>query len=88
MILVNDGAESAPPLSLRFVRPDVAIMVTSSAVTLAGQSTTARPPICADLRADQKRQPLAGRGLPQHPPAGAAVTRKLRPAASQRDEPG
>jgi uncharacterized protein (TIGR02246 family) len=40
MILVDDGAESAPPLSLRFVRPDVAIMVTSSAVTLAGQSTT------------------------------------------------
>jgi uncharacterized protein (TIGR02246 family) len=40
MILVDDGAESAPPLSLRFARPDVAIMVTSSAVTLAGQSTT------------------------------------------------
>jgi uncharacterized protein (TIGR02246 family) len=38
MILVDDGAESAPPLSLRFVRPDVAIMVTSSAVTPADQS--------------------------------------------------
>jgi len=40
MILVDDDAKSAPPLSLRFVRPDVAIMVTSSAVTPAGQVAT------------------------------------------------
>ena len=36
MVLAGDGAGSAPG-SLRFVRPDVAIMVTSGAVTLAGQ---------------------------------------------------
>ena len=40
MVLVDDGAESAPPGSLRFVRPDVAIMVISGAVTLAHQSAT------------------------------------------------
>jgi uncharacterized protein (TIGR02246 family) len=40
MILVGDDAESAPPESLRFVRPDVAIMVMSGVVTLAGQSAT------------------------------------------------
>jgi uncharacterized protein (TIGR02246 family) len=40
MILVGDDAESTPPQSLRFVRPDVAIMVTSGAVTLADQSAT------------------------------------------------
>jgi uncharacterized protein (TIGR02246 family) len=38
MILVDDDAESVPPESLRFVRPDVAIMVISGVVTLAGQS--------------------------------------------------
>ena len=38
MVLVDDDAESVPPESLRFVRPDVAIMVISSAVTPAGQS--------------------------------------------------
>ena len=40
MVLVDDDTESAPPESLRFVRPDVAIMVISSAVTPAGQSAT------------------------------------------------
>lgn len=40
MVLVDDDAESAPPESLRFVRPDVAIMVISGVVTLAGQSPT------------------------------------------------
>ncbi|HEY3882038.1 MAG TPA: SgcJ/EcaC family oxidoreductase [Trebonia sp.] len=40
MTLVDD-AESAPPESLRFVRPDVAIMVISGVVTLADQSATA-----------------------------------------------
>src|ERR1700677_5095857 len=41
MVLVDDdGAESAPPESLRVVRPDVAIMVISGVVTLAGQSAT------------------------------------------------
>ena len=40
MILVGDDAESAPPESLRFVRPDVAIMVMSGVVTLPGQSAT------------------------------------------------
>ena len=40
MVLVDDGAESAPPQSLRFVRPDVAIMVISGVVTLAHQSAT------------------------------------------------
>jgi uncharacterized protein (TIGR02246 family) len=38
MILVDDDAGSAPPESLRFVRPDVAIMVIGGIVTLAGQS--------------------------------------------------
>ena len=40
MVLVAEDAESAPPGSLRFVRPDVAIMVISGVVTLAGQSAT------------------------------------------------
>jgi uncharacterized protein (TIGR02246 family) len=40
MVLVDDGAESGPPESLRFVRPDVAIMVISGVVTLAHQSAT------------------------------------------------
>lgn len=40
MVLVDDDVESAPPESLRFVRPDVAIMVISGMVTLAGQSAT------------------------------------------------
>ena len=40
MVLGDDGADSAPPRSLRFVRPDVAIMVTSGAVTPAGQGAT------------------------------------------------
>lgn len=40
MVLAGDGTESAPPQSLRFVRPDVAIMVTSGSVALANQSTT------------------------------------------------
>ncbi len=40
MVLVSDDAESAPPESLRFVRPDVAIMVISGVVTLAGQDAT------------------------------------------------
>ena len=40
MTLVDDDAESAPPGSLRFVRPDVAIMVISGVVALAHQSAT------------------------------------------------
>jgi uncharacterized protein (TIGR02246 family) len=40
MILAGDGGEFASPESLRLVRPDVAIMVTSGAVVLAGQSAT------------------------------------------------
>ena len=40
MVLVDDDAASAPPGSLRFVRPDVAIMVISGVVTPAGQSAT------------------------------------------------
>lgn len=40
MVLVDDDAESTGPESLRFIRPDVAIMVTSGVVTLAGQSAT------------------------------------------------
>jgi uncharacterized protein (TIGR02246 family) len=40
MDLVDDDPESAPPESLRFVRPDVAIMVIPGVVTLAGQSPT------------------------------------------------
>jgi uncharacterized protein (TIGR02246 family) len=40
MVLVDEDAQSAPPGSLRFVRPDVAIMVISGVVTLAGQSAT------------------------------------------------
>jgi uncharacterized protein (TIGR02246 family) len=40
MVLVDDDAESVPPESLRFVRPDVAIMVISGVVTRAGQSAT------------------------------------------------
>ena len=39
MVLVGDGAGSAPG-PLRFVRPDVAIMVIPGAVTLAGQRAT------------------------------------------------
>ncbi len=37
MVLVADGADSVPPGSLRFVRPDVAIMVIAGVVTPAGQ---------------------------------------------------
>lgn len=33
MVLVNDGPGAAPPESVRFLRPDVAVMVTSGAVT-------------------------------------------------------
>ena len=40
MILAGGDEEFGPPESLRFVRPDVAIMVTSGAVVLAGQSAT------------------------------------------------
>ena len=40
MVLVDDGAEFVPPESLRFVRPDVAIMVISGVVALAHQSAT------------------------------------------------
>jgi uncharacterized protein (TIGR02246 family) len=40
MVLVSDEAESGPPESLRFVRPDTAIMVVSGAVTLASQIAT------------------------------------------------
>ena len=40
MVLVDDNAESAPPETLRFVRPDTAIMVVSGVVTLASQLTT------------------------------------------------
>ncbi|GAB3969576.1 SgcJ/EcaC family oxidoreductase [Actinoallomurus acanthiterrae] len=40
MVLVDDDADSARPESLRFVRPDVAIMVTSGVVTLADQNAT------------------------------------------------
>ncbi len=39
MFLAGDDA-ATPPGSLRFVRPDVAIMVTPGVVTLAGQSAT------------------------------------------------
>ena len=39
MVLVDD-AESAPPESLRFVRPDTAIMIALGVVTLAGQVAT------------------------------------------------
>ena len=41
MVLVDDDAGSAPPGSLRFIRPDVAIMVIPGAVTPAGQSAAA-----------------------------------------------
>jgi len=40
MVLVDDDAQSIPPESLRFVRPDVAIMVISGVVTPAGQRAT------------------------------------------------
>jgi uncharacterized protein (TIGR02246 family) len=40
MILAVDDAESTPTESVRFVRPDVAIMVTTGAVMLAGQIAT------------------------------------------------
>lgn len=40
MVLVATGEEAAPPESLRFVRPDVAIMVIPGVVTLAEQSAT------------------------------------------------
>jgi uncharacterized protein (TIGR02246 family) len=40
MVLLHDDAESAPPESLRFVRPDTAIMVVTGAVTLASQIAT------------------------------------------------
>ena len=39
MVLVDDDA-AAPPGSLRFVRPDVAIMVIPGLVTLPGQGAT------------------------------------------------
>lgn len=42
MALVDDDPEARPPESVRFVRPDAAIMVLSGVVTLAGQ-TAARP---------------------------------------------
>ena len=38
MALDGGGAEPAPPPRVRFVRPDVAIMVTSGSVTLADRS--------------------------------------------------
>ncbi len=38
MALADEGA-ATPPASLRFVRPDVAIMVATGVVTPAGQST-------------------------------------------------
>jgi uncharacterized protein (TIGR02246 family) len=37
MVLVDDDAESATLESLRFVRPDAAILVVSGTVTLADQ---------------------------------------------------
>ena len=40
MVLIDDDAESAPPESLRFVRPEVAIMVIPGVVNLAGQGAT------------------------------------------------
>ncbi|MBO0801603.1 MAG: SgcJ/EcaC family oxidoreductase [Nocardiopsaceae bacterium] len=40
MVLVGDDAESEPPGSLRFVRPDVALMVIPGMVTPAGQRAT------------------------------------------------
>jgi uncharacterized protein (TIGR02246 family) len=40
MVLVDDDTEPARPESLRFICPDVAIMVTSGVVTPAGQSAT------------------------------------------------
>jgi uncharacterized protein (TIGR02246 family) len=40
MVLVDDDAEPATPKSVRFVRPDAAIMVVSGTVTLADQIAT------------------------------------------------
>ena len=40
MVLVGDDAQAAPPESLRFVRPDVAIMVIPGVVTPAGRNAT------------------------------------------------
>jgi len=40
LVLVDDDAQAGRPASLRFVRPTVAIMITSGAVTPAGQSAT------------------------------------------------
>jgi uncharacterized protein (TIGR02246 family) len=40
MVLVDDDAEAATPESLRFVRPDAAIMVVSGVVTLPAQIAT------------------------------------------------
>jgi uncharacterized protein (TIGR02246 family) len=40
MVLLKDDAAPARPASLRFIRPDAAVMVTSGAVTLAGQDAT------------------------------------------------
>jgi uncharacterized protein (TIGR02246 family) len=40
MVLVDDDSQSATPDSLRFVRPDAAIMVVSGVVTLADQIAT------------------------------------------------
>lgn len=41
MVLVDDDAQALPPASLRFIRPDVAIMVISGAVTRADEAATA-----------------------------------------------
>lgn len=43
MRLVDDDPESAPPESLRFLGPDVAIMILPGEVTLPGHSGTAGP---------------------------------------------
>jgi uncharacterized protein (TIGR02246 family) len=40
IVFIDNDAESGRPESLRFVRPNVAIMITSGAVTLADQSAT------------------------------------------------
>jgi uncharacterized protein (TIGR02246 family) len=39
LVVVDDDADSPRPESLRFVRPDMAIMVTWGVVTLANQAT-------------------------------------------------
>ncbi len=40
MALAGDDPQSAPPQSLRFAHPDVAIMITPGVVTLPSQSAT------------------------------------------------